>query len=86
MSSQGFAFLFACTCQIIYLHSKYGKISPQATPVTKMRIAFLGATGETGVCVIDQGLAENHHITAVVRNPDKVTTQHANLKVSLRSR
>ena len=42
---------------------------------------MLGATGRTGVHVVDQGLAQNHHITAVVRNPDKVTTQHENLKV-----
>ena len=30
---------------------------------------------------MNQALDQNHHVTALVRTPEKVTVQHANLKV-----
>ncbi|KAL4660451.1 hypothetical protein GN956_G524 [Arapaima gigas] len=46
-----------------------------------MRIAVLGATGQTGQFLISQALQQGHAVTAIVRNRDKLTTAHDNLKV-----
>ncbi|XP_018587044.1 uncharacterized protein LOC108921811 [Scleropages formosus] len=46
-----------------------------------MRIAVLGATGQTGQYLVNQALQQGHVVTAVVRNPGKLTTAHDNLKV-----
>ncbi|XP_077378168.1 flavin reductase (NADPH)-like [Festucalex cinctus] len=46
-----------------------------------MRIAVLGASGQTGQFVVSQALQQGHAVTAVVRNPDKLTVHHDNLKV-----
>ena len=37
-----------------------------------MRIAVLGATGQTGVAFCCQALANQHQVVALVRNPDKM--------------
>ena len=54
----------------------YVNISP---PVLK--IVVLGATGQTGQCVVTQALEAGHDVTAVVRNHAKMTTAHERLKV-----
>ena len=46
-----------------------------------MKIAVLGATGPSGIQVVKVALAWGHEVTAVVRNPDKVTEKHDKLKV-----
>ncbi|XP_052785332.1 flavin reductase (NADPH)-like [Mya arenaria] len=46
-----------------------------------MRLAVLGATGRTGILVVREALARGHEVTAVVRNPDKLTDKHDNLQV-----
>eukprot|EP00090_Calanus_glacialis_P034753 TRINITY_DN5872_c0_g1_i2.p1 TRINITY_DN5872_c0_g1~~TRINITY_DN5872_c0_g1_i2.p1 ORF type:complete len:214 (-),score=80.98 TRINITY_DN5872_c0_g1_i2:101-742(-) len=46
-----------------------------------MKLAILGATGRTGLEAVKQALAENHTVTAIVRNPAKITLAHDNLKV-----
>lgn len=46
-----------------------------------MKIAVLGATGQTGQYLVQQALEQGHSVTAVVRNPAKLTVQHDNLKV-----
>lgn len=46
-----------------------------------MNIIVFGATGKTGIEVVKQSLAQNHHVTAFVRNPDKLTIEHDNLTV-----
>ncbi|KAK7934349.1 hypothetical protein WMY93_005245 [Mugilogobius chulae] len=46
-----------------------------------MKIAVLGATGQTGQYLVQQALQEGHCVTAVVRNPAKLTVHHDNLKV-----
>merc|ERR1711892_376276 len=45
------------------------------------RIAILGATGATGAHLVKQALDDNHHVVALVRTPEKVAIQHANLTV-----
>lgn len=46
-----------------------------------MKIAVLGATGQTGQYLVSQALQQGHIVTAIVRNPAKLTVRHANLKV-----
>lgn len=46
-----------------------------------MRLLIIGGTGKTGRELIQQGLAQGHLITAMVRNPRKINYDHANLRV-----
>ncbi|MUV37768.1 hypothetical protein JNUCC1_01574 [Lentibacillus sp. JNUCC-1] len=46
-----------------------------------MNILLLGATGRVGGSVLDKMLQDGHHVVAVVRSPEKLSTQHANLQV-----
>ncbi len=46
-----------------------------------MKIIIFGATGQTGVLLVDMALKSGHEVTAYVRNPDKIKTTHENLKV-----
>ncbi|XP_054630282.1 flavin reductase (NADPH)-like [Dunckerocampus dactyliophorus] len=46
-----------------------------------MKIAVLGATGQTGQFVVSQALQQGHIVTAVVRDPAKLDVRHDNLKV-----
>ena len=46
-----------------------------------MKIAVLGASGQTGQHVVSLGLQQGHSVTAVVRNPDKLQQKHDNLSV-----
>ncbi|XP_066430376.1 flavin reductase (NADPH)-like isoform X2 [Eleutherodactylus coqui] len=46
-----------------------------------MKLIVLGATGQTGVPLVNQALQDGHEVTALVRNVSKVTIQHEKLKV-----
>jgi putative NADH-flavin reductase len=46
-----------------------------------MKIFVFGATGKTGQLVTHLLLEQQHHVTAYVRNPNKLTQSHVNLKV-----
>ena len=46
-----------------------------------MKLLIFGATGGTGRALVEQALHEGHEVTAFVRNPAKMTTQHEKLKV-----
>ncbi|XP_051981575.1 flavin reductase (NADPH)-like [Xyrauchen texanus] len=46
-----------------------------------MKVAVLGATGQTGQQLVNQALQQGHTVTAIVRNPGKLTVTHENLKV-----
>ncbi|HUI72790.1 MAG TPA: NAD(P)-binding oxidoreductase [Spirochaetia bacterium] len=46
-----------------------------------MRLAVFGATGGIGQCLVEQALTKGHTVTAPVRNPAKMTTTHARLRV-----
>lgn len=48
----------------------------------RMKITVLGATGQTGQHLVSQALQQGHTVTAVVRNPEKITAHHENLKVT----
>lgn len=45
-------------------------------------IVIYGATGEVGRHIVQEALDRGHRVTAVSRNPAKVTTQHENLAVA----
>ena len=44
-------------------------------------IIVFGATGGTGRLVVEQALQAGHQVTVVVRNPDKFTLQHHQLRI-----
>jgi uncharacterized protein YbjT (DUF2867 family) len=46
-----------------------------------MKLVVLGATGATGRLVVEQALAADHTVTALVRSPEKLATSHPNLRV-----
>ncbi len=46
-----------------------------------MKIVVFGASGGTGVQIVEQALAAGHAVTAFVRTPAKLTVQHPNLTV-----
>jgi putative NADH-flavin reductase len=46
-----------------------------------MQLLVVGATGGTGLQVVEQALQRGHYVTAFVRNPAKLTIQHPNLTV-----
>jgi len=46
-----------------------------------MRILVLGPTGATGRHLVEQALAQGHHVTALARNPAKLHSRRADLTV-----
>jgi putative NADH-flavin reductase len=44
-----------------------------------LRILVYGATGKIGSLVVDEALHRGHSVTAVSRNPSRITQQHENL-------
>lgn len=46
-----------------------------------MKILILGATGPTGQQLIKQALEQQHQVTALVRNPSKISIAHEKLTI-----
>ncbi|WP_267226791.1 NAD(P)-dependent oxidoreductase [Dyella silvae] len=46
-----------------------------------MKIALFGATGHVGHAILDEALARGYEVTAVVRDPARLTTTNPQLKV-----
>ncbi|WP_257873112.1 NAD(P)-dependent oxidoreductase [Hymenobacter sp. J193] len=46
-----------------------------------MKIALIGATGFVGSKLLTEALNRGHQVTALVRDPTRLTTRHANLTV-----
>lgn len=46
-----------------------------------MKIVLLGATGKTGRELLKQALDAGHHVTALVRNPHRLASEHDNLRI-----
>eukprot|EP00088_Acartia_fossae_P018163 TRINITY_DN20461_c0_g1_i1.p1 TRINITY_DN20461_c0_g1~~TRINITY_DN20461_c0_g1_i1.p1 ORF type:complete len:215 (+),score=45.35 TRINITY_DN20461_c0_g1_i1:39-683(+) len=44
-----------------------------------MKVVIFGATGQTGMHLVQQALDRGHQVTAMVRNPAKMTIQNENL-------
>lgn len=47
-----------------------------------MRIVIFGASGRTGLELVNQALGQNHNVVAFVRNPAKFQIQHKNLSIA----
>ena len=45
------------------------------------KIIVFGASGGTGMEVVQQALAAGHHVTAILRHPDKFTIRHEQLRI-----
>jgi putative NADH-flavin reductase len=48
--------------------------------MTPKKLLVLGATGGTGREIVSQALDAGHHVTAFVRNPDKMAMRHDRLR------
>jgi putative NADH-flavin reductase len=46
-----------------------------------MRLALFGATGPTGIQLIEQALAAGNQVFAYARNPSKIGTRHERLTI-----
>lgn len=46
-----------------------------------MKIALIGASGHIGSRILSEALSRGHQVTAIVREPSKITTKHNNLHV-----
>lgn len=46
------------------------------------KIVLIGASGFVGSAILNEALNRGHQVTAVVRNPDKISTKHANLIIT----
>lgn len=45
-----------------------------------MKIALIGASGFVGSHILKEALDRGHQVTAIVRNPEKITEKHPNLQ------
>lgn len=48
-------------------------------PRPGLQILVYGATGKVGTLIVDEALARGHYVTAVSRDPSRITKQHPNL-------
>lgn len=46
-----------------------------------MKVAIIGASGFIGSAILNEALSRGHEVTAIVRNPEKITVQNAHLTV-----
>ena len=46
-----------------------------------MNITLFGATGKTGILLIQRALEDGHHITVYARTPAKLSMKHENLTI-----
>ena len=47
-----------------------------------MKLAIFGATGKTGLAIVEDALATRHEVTAFVRDPSRLTVKHERLAVA----
>lgn len=48
----------------------------------KMRLIIFGSTGKTGELLLQKALDQGHHVTAIVRDPSKITIKHEKLSIN----
>lgn len=46
-----------------------------------MKVAIIGASGFIGSAILNEALERGHTVTAIVRHPEKITTEHPQLTV-----
>ena len=47
----------------------------EISPSKKFKLVVFGATGRTGKEIVKQALDKGHHVTAIVRTPEKLNIQ-----------
>ena len=47
-----------------------------------MKLTIFGASGRTGVHLVEQALAAGHDVVALIRNPAKLTLRHERLRIA----
>ena len=52
-------------------------------PRPGLQILVYGATGNIGTLIVDEALARGHFVTAVSRDPTRITRQHPNLAIEV---
>jgi len=65
-----------CVALLLFVAPCYGDDSQAVEP---LRILVYGATGKVGTHVVDEALGRGHIVTAVSRDPSRITQQHENL-------
>ena len=60
--------------------NKTGPTAPP--PAGPAKLLIIGGTGGSGRQLVQQALAQGHHVTAFVRNPPRFTISHPNLRVA----
>lgn len=46
-----------------------------------MKIALVGASGFVGTAILKEALNRGHEVTAIVRNPEKITVKNDHLHI-----
>lgn len=46
-----------------------------------MKVALIGASGFVGSAILNEALNRGHQVTAIVRNPEKITAHHEHLTI-----
>jgi len=46
-----------------------------------MKVAIIGASGFIGSAILNEALSRGHEVTAIVRNPEKITITNPHLTV-----
>lgn len=46
-----------------------------------MKVAIIGASGFVGSALLNEALTRGHQVTAIVRNPEKITVENPNLTI-----
>ncbi|MES2278816.1 MAG: NAD(P)-dependent oxidoreductase [Bacteroidota bacterium] len=47
-----------------------------------MKVAIIGASGYTGTAVLNEALSRGYQVTAIARNPEKITVKNDNLSLA----
>ena len=63
---------------ILFVLLLFGGLADAQQP-EPLHILVYGATGKVGTHVVDEALQRGHHVTAVSRDPSRITQQHDNL-------
>jgi cation diffusion facilitator CzcD-associated flavoprotein CzcO len=67
----------------LFIYLLFSQTMATSLDNTKGNIVIVGATGNSGLQLVEQALARNYKVTAPVRNPDKLAhLAHKNLEVN----
>lgn len=75
--------LLSCYCRgfFIFILLAFSSFSAADSGPNSLKILVYGATGKVGSQVVNEALNRGHRVTAVSRDPSRITQTHANLAV-----